>query len=338
MLTLIFSVLIFGLLIGIHEAGHLIAAKKCGVLVHEFSIGMGPKLFSFTKGETVYSLRLIPIGGFCNMEGEDGESDSAKAFCNKHPVKKIIILVSGAFMNILLGFLCLCIMFSFGDVLPTTKVSTISENAPAYTQGLKQGDRILKVNGHRILVKTDVDTQMYFSKSENISLTVERGGKIYELTVSPYTENGRKIIGITFMKEENTFLKLVVFSFKYMLSVCSTVLYTLGMLITGAISFKETSGPVGIVTVIGQAASGAVNMDMLRNLLNITSLITINLGMFNLIPLPALDGGRVVFALIELVTRRKISAKIEGYVHSVGMMALLILMVFVTYNDVLRLF
>ncbi len=338
MLTLIFSVLIFGLLIGVHEAGHLIAAKKCGVLVHEFSIGMGPKLFSFTKGETLYSLRLIPIGGFCNMEGEDGESDSEKAFCNKHPLKKIIILVSGAFMNVLLGFLCLCIMFSFLNTLPTTVVDSVSENAPAYTQGLAKGDRILKVNGKRIFVKTDIDTQMYFSDNKDVTLTVQRGEKIKELTVSPYMEEGRNLIGITLKQEENTFLNLLAFSFKYTISICSSVLMTLGMLIKGTISFNETSGPVGIVTVIGQAASGIVNKDMIFNLLNITALITINLGMFNLIPLPALDGGRVVFALIELFTRKKVSAKIEGYVHGIGMVALLVLMVFVTYNDVLRLF
>lgn len=338
MLTLIFSVLIFGLLIGVHEAGHLIAAKKCGVLVHEFSIGMGPKLFSFTKGETLYSLRLIPIGGFCNMEGEDGESDSVKAFCNKHPLKKILILVSGAFMNILLGYLCLCIMFSFMDTLPTTKVASVSEEAPAYTQGLRRDDKILKVNGKRILVKTDIDTQMYFSGGKDITLSVDREGEVKELTISPYTENGRNSIGITLKQNENTFINLFVFSFKYMISICNSVLSTLGMLIKGTISFKETSGPVGIVTVIGQAASGIVNKDMIFNLLNITALITINLGMFNLIPLPALDGGRVVFALIELFTRKKVSAKIESYVHGIGMVALLILMVFVTYNDVLRLF
>jgi len=337
MLTFVFSVLIFGLLIGVHEAGHLIAAKKCGVLVHEFSIGMGPKLFSFTKGDTLYSLRLIPIGGFCNMEGEDGESDSARAFCNKHPIKKIIILVSGAIMNILLGFLALCIMFSFAEVLPTAVVESVNPNAPAYSQGLKQGDRILKVNGKRILVKTDIDTQLYFSQNNNIVLTVERDGKTVNLPISLYEDNGSRMIGITLKQENNSFIRLIGFSFRYMLSICSTVLSTLGMLITGAISFKETSGPVGIVTVIGQAASGAINRDMLLNILNITSLITINLGMFNLIPLPALDGGRTVFALVELITRKKVPVKIEAFVHSFGMLLLLTLMVFVTYNDVLRL-
>ena len=186
-------------------------------------------------------------------------------------------------------------------------------------------------------MKTDIDTQLYFSKNDDITLTVERNGTRQEITVTPYLNNESRMIGITLLQEDNNFFRLISFSFRYMISICSTVLMTLGMLITGAVSFKETSGPVGIVTAIGQAATGAVDMYMLLNILNITALITINLGMFNLIPLPALDGGRVVFALIELITGKKVSGKVEGYVHGIGMLALLALMVFVTYNDILRL-
>lgn len=338
MTTVIFSIIIFGLLIGVHEAGHLIAAKSCNVLVHEFSLGMGPELFSFTKGETKYSLRLIPIGGFCKMEGEDEESDSARAFCNKHPLQKIIILCSGALMNILLGLIAVTIIFSGAENLPTTKIASFIPSATAQNQGLEVGDEIVKINNKRVIINQDIYFNLMLIDEDEVSVTVKRDGEHKTFNITTYNENGARYIGVINETVPNNIFSLLNYSFRYLIYIFKTVVATLGMLFTGALSFKNASGPVGIVTIISSASSGAINKDMIYNLLNILALITVNLGVFNLLPFPALDGGRVVFSLYEFIFRRKVSAKAEGLIHGIGLLILFGLMIFVTFNDVIRLF
>jgi regulator of sigma E protease len=299
---------------------------------------MGPKIFSFTKGETLYSLRLIPIGGFCGMEGEDTQSSSSRAFCNKHPLKKIIILVSGALMNILLGFIAINIMFSFSESLPTTYIKDVKENTSAYTQGLKPGDKILKIDNKNVRIYSDISFILQFSDKDTVSVEVLRDNRNLEFNIVPYKENGGRYLGITMGNVKNNFLNLIKYSFEHMLFIVRMVIASLWMLLTGAVSIKEASGPVGIVSVINEATKSGMGTALFLNVLNIVSLISINLGVFNLIPLPALDGGRTVFAFFELITKKKVPAKVESIVNGVGLMALLILMLFITYNDIVKFF
>lgn len=331
MLTIIASVIVFGLLIGVHEAGHLISAKLCKIKVHEFSIGMGMKIFSFNTKETKYSLRLLPIGGYCKMEGEDEESDSPDAFCNKTPIQKILVLVSGALMNIILGFLALCIIFCSNPTYTSTYVGEVLKDAPAITQGLKKDDKIIEVNNKNVNIIDDIFFHVGKNKGENIKLTVLRNNTKVELDITPFNDNGRYIIGYQPLIKNTTFYSVVRNSFYESIYISKIVLLSLKDLFTGALSINQASGPVGIVKEIGSAAKLGI-----LNLLFLLSVITINLGLFNLLPLPALDGGRVIFSLIELITHKKVSEKIEGIVHTVGFALLILIMLYVTFNDIAK--
>lgn len=326
--TIIVSVLVFGLLIGVHEFGHLIAAKLCKIKVYEFAIGMGTKLFSFEKGGTKYSLRLFPVGGFCNLN-EDVESDREDAFGNKSPLQKIFVLASGALMNLLLGFLVLCIIMGTPKEIVTNKVGEVLEYAPAYTQGLQAGDEIVKINKTSTNLIDDVMLEMNYSDGSDIELTVKRNGERVKLNITPYKdENGRFIIGYKPAVISNSPLQTLRNSFYYSIYISKAVLISLRDMICGKVAMNQVSGPVGIVKEIGNAASMGFN-----RLLELIALITINLGLFNLLPFPALDGGRIVFAVYELITRKKVPVSAEAVVHFIGLMLLLLLMLIVTFGD-----
>ena len=295
MITIIASVLVFGLLIGIHEFGHLISAKLIGIKVYEFAIGMGVKLFSFEKGGTKYSLRLFPIGGFCNMN-EDVESESEDAFGNKKPWQRILVLASGAIMNLILGFVILCILMGSPKEIVTNGVGEVLDYAPAYTQGLKSGDKIIKVNNTRTNLIDDIMLEMNYSDGSDIDVTVRRNGEKIKLKITPYKdEDGRYIIGYKPEIKLNSFGQTISNAFYYSIYISKAVLISLRDMIMGRIAMNQVSGPVGIVKEIGNAASLGFN-----RLLELIALITINLGLFNLLPFPALDGGRIVFVLYEL--------------------------------------
>ena len=328
MITILASILVFGLLIGVHEFGHLIAAKLCGIRVYEFAIGMGPKLFSFEKGGTKYGLRLFPIGGFCNMN-EDIESDEEDSFGNKNPFQRMFVLASGAIMNLLLGFLALCILLGMPKEIVTNRVGEVLPEAPAYTQGLEVGDEIVKINKTTTNIVDDIYMEMSYSDGSNINLVVKRNGEKINLTITPYkNEEGKYIIGYRPAVEKNTFGKVVRNSFYYSIYISKAVLVSLKDMITGRVALNQMSGPVGIVKEIGNAAKKGF-----ENLLNLIALITINLGLFNLLPFPALDGGRIVFVLYELITRKKVPINAEAVVHFIGLILLLVLMFIVTFSD-----
>jgi regulator of sigma E protease len=332
LLTAIAAIIVFGLLIGVHEAGHLIAAKLNKVEVTEFAIGMGPKLFSFQGKETLYSLRLIPIGGYCKLTGEDEEIDSPVSFSAKKPLQRISILAAGAIMNLVLGFVALVILFAPNEKIVTTNVGAVLENAPAYTQGLKAGDKIIKLNSTDVNINADLSFFLYRNGGKDINVTVERDGKKVVLNITPHQDNGSYYIGYTPVTIENNFWETLKYAYHYEIFTSKVVVLTLADMFTGAASVKDTSGPVGIVNEIGKAAQNGF-----RNVLYLLALISVNLGLFNLLPLPALDGGRILFVLIEFVFRRPVPQKYEAIVHAIGFLALLVLMVFVTFNDVFRL-
>ena len=358
MLYILIAIVIFGILIALHEFGHFITAKLLGVRVNEFAIGMGPLLWSATRGETQYSLRAIPIGGFCAMEGEDEATDDPGSFANKPGWKKFIVLVAGSFMNFLTGLVLLIVVYSQAVGFVTPVIAGFMDGFPNEgTNGLMAGDRILSVNGERIYSKSDID--LFFSRAggEAMDLVVLRDGEKLVLDDFPlipreydYEGETRMMYGLTFAVEEATPLVRIQQSWYTSIDMVRLVRLSLVDLFTGKAGVKDMSGVIGIMDVMGQAgeegaqaaaeSGGSPLVGALFSILNLSAFIAINLAVMNLLPIPALDGGRIFFLVVNwlftLVTRRKLDPKYEGYIHMAGFVLLLLLMVVVAFNDVVR--
>ncbi len=340
-LTVIYAIIIFSVIIFVHEFGHFITAKLFDVKVSEFAIGMGPALFKKQKGETTYAVRAIPIGGFCAMEGENGDSDDPRAFAKKSKLKRFIILASGAFMNLILGFVVMLILLGVYNQsgFVSTVIDKVEPGMPAFEAGIREGDRVISVNGYRVYMKSEID--VYGSFEESYEIKIKRGNEKLTFNVTPREtelEAGgetykRKMIGVSFKAEEKNFLTLIKYTFHNSVFLGKLVLISLKQLVTGAVSPSNLSGPVGIINEINTAAKSG-----LSDILYLMALITINLGLFNLLPLPALDGGRILFIIIEAIIRKPVPAKYEGLCHAIGFMLLIALMLYATGNDILRLF
>lgn len=334
MLTAIYAILIFLVLITVHEFGHFITAKKAGITVHEFAIGMGPAIFKKEKNGTLYSLRVFPLGGYCALEGEDGDSDDENAFCNKSVLKRFVVLFAGAAMNIITGFLVFVIIFFNVSAVNVPVVNSLMENYPASDAGLMVGDRITKVNGTRINIQQDLSFELSRYKGGEIEVEYERDGKRGEVSITPkQSEDGTYLIGFVTGAEKLGLISRIKHAFYYTLFMSKVVIVSFYDLITGAVSIKLMSGPVGIVNEINTAAKSGI-----LDVLSLMGLISVNLGIFNLLPLPALDGGRLLFLLIEAVRRKKLPAEKEGMVHFIGFALLILLMLFATFNDITRIF
>lgn len=374
------ALLVLNVLVMIHEFGHFIVAKLCGVKVNEFAIGMGPKLLKWGKGETLYTIRALPIGGFCAMEGEDegaptpsalgGNADREpeqatepnRSFANKKVWQRVLIVVAGAAMNLLLGFLLLLVYNGFlqepnatyGKVLfGTTTIASLDEDSSAYQTGLRPGDTIIEVNGRRILMDTDLMMEMQNDADGVLDMVVRRSvdSQAQKVALDGVTftqavdeETGRQYLKYDFsiLGVPRTFWNTFSYSFKQEVSVATIVWRTLVDLLRGNYGVNDLSGPVGTVDIIadavGDAATGADRMQGLRTLVYLMIMITVNLGVFNLLPLPALDGGRLVFLVWEGITRKPVPQKYESVVHFVGIVLLLLLMLVVTYSDITKLF
>lgn len=336
--TIIIAVISFGVIIFIHELGHFITAKSIGVKVNEFAIGMGPAIFKIKKGETLYAIRILPIGGFVSMEGEDTESDDERAFNKKKPWQKIIVVVAGAVMNLILGFVLLFSLTVAKPLLPVNTIAKFGEGATSnLAGGLMVNDTIKKINGNRIGMDNDIIFELLRDKDGIVDIEVERDGEILHLDKVHFNmqkaEDGETYISVDFKiyGEKKTFLSTIKYAANWSYSVSRMVVVSLFDLITGRFGFNQMSGPVGVTTTISEAASQGFDSYLL-----IIAFITINIGVFNLLPLPALDGGRLIFLIIELIRRKPINPKYEGYVHAVGLILLFILMVAVTFNDIIR--
>ena len=338
---ILMAILFFGLIIGIHEFCHFISAKIFGVRVHEFALGMGPAIFKKKKGETQYALRLFPIGGYVNMEGEDEESDDEGAFCKKKWWQKLIIVAAGAIMNLILGFIFVAILTCMDDLVGTTQIHSFHENATSVQYGLEAGDTIKKINGTNIYSSRDISYALQRDEDGIYDFVVSRNGEKIELKDVHFetkpADNGHNIIIFDFIivgVEKNP-LNVITTAFLDTVSTARLVWLTLFDLITGHYGLNDLSGPVGTVSIIAETTSQAVasgtGFDMI---IYIMALISINVGVFNLLPIPALDGGRLFFILIEAIRRKPIPAKYEGYIHAVGMALLLLLMVVITFNDI----
>ncbi len=342
--TILIAVLVFGILIFIHELGHFLAAKFSGVGVLEFALGMGPALFQFRRNETTYSLRLFPIGGYCAFEGEEGEvthrssNNGRAAFYEVGIVRRMIIMLAGAAMNLLLGFVLLGILTTQQPLLGSTVVAGFHENAVS-NQQLQAGDVLLKVNNHR--VKTDNDLIYEFTRDRDgiMNILVEREGSKVLLENVAFEmhplQDGTQTIFLDFrvLGVEKTPMKVIQNAFNWTGSIIKQVWGSFIDLITGRYTINQLSGPVGVTDAIGKASSMGW-----RSLMLLVSFITVNLGVFNLLPLPALDGGKMIFLIIEAIRRKPINPKYEGLVHTIGFMLLVGLMIFVTFNDVQNLF
>lgn len=339
------AILIFGLIIFIHEFGHFTAAKLCGVKVDQFAIGMGPAIFKKQKGETLYALRLLPFGGFCSMEGENEESDSDRAFCNKKVWQRIIIVAAGAFMNLVLGFIVVVIMISVQDDITSTQISWFEDNAVSHSSGLMLGDEIKSINGYHIFSEIDMSYQLQSDEDGVFDFVVERDGKKVELNDVEFSKKD-KVLHIDFkvLPIDVNPLTVCEYSAKTCVSYARLVLVSLKDLVLGKYKINDLSGPVGIVDVMSGVVgdyvedSGIDWYRLIQQLLSLAALITINVGIFNLLPLPALDGGRLVFLIIEGIRRKPVPAKYEGYVHATGLALLMALMVYITAHDIFKLF
>lgn len=344
-LLIVIGVLLFGFVIFFHELGHFLLAKASGVRVNEFALGMGPKLFGFQKGETQYSLRLLPIGGYCAMEGEDEESDDAHVFGNKPVWKRFLVVAAGGIFNIVLGFFLMMIVLGQEDVFATTQIAEFTEDSALEAAGAQVGDEIVEIDGYAIYTDRDLTFALALADPTQISMVVRRDGERVDLGTfalhSETLEDGSEMVSLDFYVEPEapTFLGLVRRSATDTFSMVRMAIETLKGMVTGRFGLNDVAGPIGTAQAITQAASAGLSQSFGQAVLNILVmivLITVNLGVVNLLPLPALDGGRLLFLIWEGVTRHPVPAKYEGYVHAAGFVLLIGLMVVIAFNDVFR--
>lgn len=439
---ILIGVLLFELIIFIHEFGHFITAKKSGIKVNEFSLGMGPKIFSFGKGETKYSLRIFPIGGFCAMEGEDEESPEPRAFNNAKVWKRMIVIIAGAVMNIILGFVLMFVVVVQQDAYSSTEVQSFPATSFSSCTGLQSGDVIKEINGYGIstsmdfnypistaelktvdgstleIYKEDCGNNLYnmavslvqdknnklsdeqvskvnelLSKSTNeivkakskedaysvyenyykeindacgikdykvekiveketrkrytADILVERNGEeklLKNVQFFTYTtkDNSDPQVSIDFYVKpiEKTFGSVISQTFKQTISTCKMIYASLGGLLTGKFGLKDMSGPIGIASAVTTVASESLSsgfMSAVNSIIYVMMIITVNLGLFNMLPFPALDGGRFVFLIIEAIRGKSVPRKVEAIVNGIGMGLLILLMILITANDIFKL-
>ena len=338
MLQIILAILAFGMLVIVHEFGHFITAKRGGVQVNEFWIGMGPTLLKKERNGTLYCLKLLPFGGACVMEGEDGESDSAHSFGKASLPRRMLIVAAGALMNFLIGFLIVLAVTRPNGPNGGYIVSTLADVDPASTAAgeLQAGDEILSVDGYRILVRTDFEMALSRGADTTYEVTVRRDGEkltlpAVRLEAAVEGEDGRKMIGLTFAEQPDSIGMHLNMAARTSLNYARLVWVSLGMLVSGQVGVDQLSGPVGVASVMATTASYSI-----LAFLQLVAFISINLGVMNLLPLPALDGGRLVFLILEGIRRKPVPARYEGYIHAAGLMLLLALMVYVTGQDIVR--
>ena len=342
-MSIIVALLIFGLLIFIHELGHFLLAKRGGIGVTSFSLGMGPAILKKQIGETEYALRILPFGGSCAMVGEDTESDAENAFNKKGVWTRISVVAAGPIFNFILAFVGAVIMVScIGADKPI--ITEMMDGYPAYEAGVRSGDEIISMNGRNIGVYRDVSMYIQLHQGESIELVYEREGERFETTIVPKMgEDGYYLMGITggaYSKCDNPIevIKYAVAEVGYWIHM---VFDSLKMMVSGQVGREDVGGPVRIVSMMGDVyeESAAISgFAVFINMLNMVIFLSANLGVMNLLPIPALDGGRLFIMLIEAVTRKRVPEKIEGYIHLTGFVILMGLMVLILFNDVSLMF
>ncbi len=380
MITALVTVLLFLLMVSLHEFGHYIVARIFNFKILEYAIGFGPKIFKKEKNSILYTIRAIPLGGFCQFEGEDEKSDDPRAFSNRPVWQRILVVLAGGIFNIILGFVVFVILLPSLSPVATNVVENAVEYSYLSEAGVQKGDEIIEINGKKISFYNDISlyTQS-LQKDDMLSITIRRNGEKKKINVPaseqtviynylddgveckvlvngnetvrtvPYSESLKKqedligksqtqtryLLGITVQSEDITFKNIWKYAFDNTKFVVKLVYNSLWDMIRGKADISQMSGPVGIVKEVNTA----VNQESysLIYVLNLLALLTINLGVFNLLPFPALDGGRVFFMVVELIRRKPIPPEKEGIVHAIGMILLLALVVFISFNDIVKL-
>lgn len=348
LLSLLYFVLILGAIVLVHEFGHFIFSKLFGVYVYEFSIGMGPKIFHFKKkdGETEYCIRAIPIGGFVSLAGEDADDNSKiekkRKLYSKPVWQRLIIMIAGATFNFLFAFVILFVSaLIYGSTSNEPIIANVSEEYPAYTAGIREGDTIVSINKQRVSSWSEVQLYIKASKGEKLDIVLkDKTGTKREVSLIPKEvkdEEGNVTDYVVGISRDTTVRRGFGVSLKNALettaSLYKLMLTTLKELVTGKFSVKDLSGPVGIYSVVdSQSKKG------FENILSLVAYLSMNVGVINLIPFPAFDGGRVLFLIIEKIRKKPIKAKTEGMINSIGFILLMLLMIFVTISDVIKLF
>ena len=356
-MSVILTIIIFGIIVIIHEWGHMRAARACGVYVEEFAVGMGPKLCGFNKKGTLYTIRLLPLGGFCRMtdESEDGKT----GFNDVSVWKRMIICIAGPFMNFVLAVAVMIVLGMVTNV-STTQVASVREGSPAQAAGIEAGDRITAVNGKKMFNASDVNYAMFQNGGNDAAITIKRGSQKMVVTLTPQyiQEEDRYIMGVVmlskaplinlgFYTEEELAAVPRAGFFESIRSGCYNGLFTLRitlesikMLFTQDISVNELSGPIGVTTVVGDTYRETKEQSgmtaTLIMLANITALLSANLGIMNLLPIPALDGGKLLVYAVEVIRRKKLPPEKEGMLNLAGFAILMLFAVFVAFNDIIR--
>lgn len=348
MMTVILFILIFGAVVLSHEFGHFLIGKMNGIHVVEFSVGMGPTIFSFTKKETKYALKLLPIGGGCLFEGEDGlETENGGgqgSFLKANVWGRIATVVAGPIFNFILAFIVAIILVSM-SATDLTELTGVAEGSPAQSAGLTKGDKILSMDGEKTYVFRDVYLLTYLNKGEPMEVEFERNGNREKVLLTPVysEEDGKYIIGIYggVYEQAKGFEVFRDAWYEIRYSVRATY-KSLGLLLTGQFKRQDVAGPVGIaVNVVGKTYETAKDYGVeavFLSMMNIVLLLSVNLGILNLLPIPALDGGRLVFLLVEVVRGKPVPPEKEGIVHFVGFVFFMVLMVAILFNDIVNIF
>lgn len=344
MKTALLAILLFCVMIFPHELGHFIVAKRCGVKVNEFAFGMGPVIWKKQKGETLHTIRLFPVGGFCAMEGEDEDSEDERAFVNKKAWQKILILAAGSAMNVLCAVFIMCLIVGVRGFTSTT-LGTVESGSPADLAGLMPKDKIVSMTTDKVYRIEDwsqiSEVINGIEEGDKIEIEYKRGSEIHSTSVTPILTEGvdsegntitRYVVGITCKASHNP-IKAVIYGTQSTWNLTKLMFSSLGQLFSGQASADDLTGPVGMVQMVSQTAEyGYWYYGFL------TALICVNLAVINMLPFPALDGGRIIFVLYSAITGKKVSEKVEGTIHFVGLAMLMLLMVYVTVNDVGRIF
>jgi len=347
-LSIIITILIFGIIVMIHEWGHFIAAKKCGVIVEEFAIGMGPKLWGKQKGETLYSIRALPIGGYCKMADEDRADSDKKGFNSISVWKRMIVILAGVFMNFVLAIFIssIIVMFTgFGENV----VSEVIQDSPAQKAGIEAGDKIVEIDGSGIHLLEDIKFRISQSKSKNVLVGYERNGQYFETNVNLDKEGkigivsdvraplfGENYDGI----EKAGFFESVNAGFWKSVYMVKITFYGLSQIVTMQVSLDDVAGPIGLTTVVDEYYEETIKVsiwDTILSMANLVALLSANLGVMNLLPIPALDGGRFVFLFIEAIRRKPIPPEKEGMIHFAGFAVLMVFGILIAFNDIFKL-
>lgn len=332
---ILFAILFFGIIIALHEFGHFSTAKLFKIKVNEFSIGMGPALFKKQQGETLYALRLLPIGGFVSLEGEDEASDDPHAFGNQKAWKRFIVIAAGATLNIILGLVLIGIMLAMSGAVPTTVVSDVTENMYTEETGVLVGDKIISIDGTKVHSARDLYYCLYRNNDGKYDITLKRDGEKMEFSQMEVLYDMEQgycsfIVG----NEKVTALNILPGAVNETLSMTKMIWLSLIDMVRGNYGMDELSGPVGTIGIVAETASSAVSSADYSMIFFMLAFITVNIGIVNLLPIPALDGGRLLFIFIEWIFRKPVPKKFEAIVHAAGLVLLLGLMALITFNDI----